>query len=278
MERERGRATYTEVEESDTDLKRFRSWLEAVRERDYFDAGGRTEAEDAFDACERALAEFEAEAFAGELAATGQEASRAGTEWHAGSRSASAWRCSSTPGSSRGSFFDWPPRRGAVVGPVHPRLPRPVPALDERPARAAYGQAADRRAPRLPRDAVRPDPGLHPYRWSAGRRDRRRSGAPIGPPRGRQDPGPRAPAGAGHKRCARSCASRARQTDRLPWTSRSQPESPHAARWVASGRTRQPADSRQPRTTSESAGSSKPLHVRLPAQMYPLLLSHRSEK
>lgn len=78
MERGRGRATYTEVEESDTDLKRFRSWLDAVRKRDYFDAAGRAEAEDAVDACERALAEFEAEAFAGELAATGQDAVEGG--------------------------------------------------------------------------------------------------------------------------------------------------------------------------------------------------------
>src|SRR5262245_3349418 len=74
MERGRGRATYTEVEESDTDLKRLRSWLEAERGRDYFDAGGRQEAEAAVDACERALAEFEAEAFASELATTSLDA------------------------------------------------------------------------------------------------------------------------------------------------------------------------------------------------------------
>jgi hypothetical protein len=78
MERGRGRAIYAEVEESDTDLKRFRSWLEAVRKRDYFDAVGRAEAEDAVDACERALAEFEAEAFASELAATGHDAVEGG--------------------------------------------------------------------------------------------------------------------------------------------------------------------------------------------------------
>ena len=74
IERGRGRATYTEVEESDTDLRRLRSWLEAVRDRDYFDAGGREKAEAAVVACERALAEFEAEAFASELAASGHTA------------------------------------------------------------------------------------------------------------------------------------------------------------------------------------------------------------
>jgi hypothetical protein len=66
-ERQRGRMTYTEVEESDADFKRFQRWLAAVRERDYFGAPGQQEAIDAVASCERALAEFEAAAFTSEL-------------------------------------------------------------------------------------------------------------------------------------------------------------------------------------------------------------------
>ena len=66
-ERNRGRTTYTEVEESDADLKRFQKWLAAVRKRDYFGAEGQQAAVEAVAACEAALAEFEAEAFASEL-------------------------------------------------------------------------------------------------------------------------------------------------------------------------------------------------------------------
>lgn len=69
MERGRGRATYTEVEESSADLLRFQKWLAAVRQRDYFDAEGHSEAAAAVAACAQALSEFEAEAFASELAA-----------------------------------------------------------------------------------------------------------------------------------------------------------------------------------------------------------------
>jgi hypothetical protein len=68
MERGRGRVTYTEVEESDADLRRFQRWLAAVRKRDYFDADGREQAEAVVQACELALSQFEAEAFASELA------------------------------------------------------------------------------------------------------------------------------------------------------------------------------------------------------------------
>jgi hypothetical protein len=74
MERGRGRATYTEVEESGADLIRFQKWLAAVRQRDYFDADGHIEAAAAVAACERALSEFEAEAFASELASEEQPA------------------------------------------------------------------------------------------------------------------------------------------------------------------------------------------------------------
>src|SRR5262249_34353605 len=37
-ERAMGRATYTEVEESDADLERLRTWLRRIRARDYFGA------------------------------------------------------------------------------------------------------------------------------------------------------------------------------------------------------------------------------------------------
>jgi hypothetical protein len=62
-ERRRGRAIYTEVEESQADLQRFQRWLEAIRQRDYFDAPGYDEAAAAVHDCERTLAEFEAEAY-----------------------------------------------------------------------------------------------------------------------------------------------------------------------------------------------------------------------
>jgi hypothetical protein len=40
MERDRHRATYTEVEESGVELERLRRWLASIRRRDYFDAPG----------------------------------------------------------------------------------------------------------------------------------------------------------------------------------------------------------------------------------------------
>jgi hypothetical protein len=40
QERARGRATYAEVEESEADLERFRSWLAKIAARDYFAAAG----------------------------------------------------------------------------------------------------------------------------------------------------------------------------------------------------------------------------------------------
>ncbi len=68
MERARGRATYTEVEESEADLERLKTWLKRVQARDYFDAAGRAEAETAIERCAAELAAFEAEAMAAELA------------------------------------------------------------------------------------------------------------------------------------------------------------------------------------------------------------------
>jgi hypothetical protein len=63
-ERERDRATYEEVEESEADLERFRAWLAKIDRRDYFGASRRAEAHAAVDRCARALEAFESEAFA----------------------------------------------------------------------------------------------------------------------------------------------------------------------------------------------------------------------
>jgi hypothetical protein len=66
-ERKRGRATYAEVEESEADLERLRKWLARAKARDYFDAPGRLEAEEAVERCAAELAAFETEALAAEL-------------------------------------------------------------------------------------------------------------------------------------------------------------------------------------------------------------------
>lgn len=63
-ERDRGRATYEEVEESEADLERFRAWLVKIDRRDYFGASRRAEAHAAVERCARALEAFESEAFA----------------------------------------------------------------------------------------------------------------------------------------------------------------------------------------------------------------------
>jgi uncharacterized protein YdbL (DUF1318 family) len=62
----RGRATYAEVEESEADLNRFRTWLAKIVARDYFGAAGRAAAEAAVADCARALAEFETAALSAE--------------------------------------------------------------------------------------------------------------------------------------------------------------------------------------------------------------------
>jgi chromosome segregation ATPase len=67
-ERRRGRATYSEVEESEADLERLQKWLARVCSRDYFDAPGRAQAEAAIEQCASALEEFEADALATEFA------------------------------------------------------------------------------------------------------------------------------------------------------------------------------------------------------------------
>ena len=63
-ERDRDRATYEEVEESEADLERFRGWLGKIDRRDYFGAPRRAEAHAAVERCARALEAFESEAFA----------------------------------------------------------------------------------------------------------------------------------------------------------------------------------------------------------------------
>jgi hypothetical protein len=63
-ERDRDRATYEEVEESEADLERFRAWLAKIDRRDYFGAPRRAEAHAAVARCARALEAFESEAFA----------------------------------------------------------------------------------------------------------------------------------------------------------------------------------------------------------------------
>ena len=67
MERDRGRATYAEVEESEADLERFHTWLKKIEKRDYFRAPGGDEARAAVARCANELQAFEAEALAAEL-------------------------------------------------------------------------------------------------------------------------------------------------------------------------------------------------------------------
>ncbi|MFF8029744.1 Chromate resistance protein ChrB [Streptomyces sp. NPDC007896] len=66
METARGRAVFAEVEESEADLERFRSWVAKIEARDYFGAplGDRVRVE--LDRAASALAGFEAAALAGE--------------------------------------------------------------------------------------------------------------------------------------------------------------------------------------------------------------------
>src|SRR5919198_964646 len=63
-ERDRDRATYEEVEESEADLERFRAWLAKIDRRDYFGAPRRAEVHAAVERCAHALEAFESEAFA----------------------------------------------------------------------------------------------------------------------------------------------------------------------------------------------------------------------
>jgi ribosomal protein L29 len=58
-ERARGNATYVEVEESEADLERFRTWLAKIASRDYFAAPAGQQARDAVQEATDALAGFE---------------------------------------------------------------------------------------------------------------------------------------------------------------------------------------------------------------------------
>jgi hypothetical protein len=58
-EHARGNATYAEVEESEADLKRFRTWLAKIAARDYFVARGGQAAREAVEEAAAALAAFE---------------------------------------------------------------------------------------------------------------------------------------------------------------------------------------------------------------------------
>jgi hypothetical protein len=69
-ERARGRATYAEVEESEADLERFRSWLAKIAARDYFAAPGGQAARTAIDDAAADLAEFEQLALQAEAPST----------------------------------------------------------------------------------------------------------------------------------------------------------------------------------------------------------------
>ena len=71
-ERDRDRATYEEVEESEADLERFRAWLAKIDRRDYFGAPRRDEAHAAVERCAQALEAFESEAFARDAQAAGE--------------------------------------------------------------------------------------------------------------------------------------------------------------------------------------------------------------
>lgn len=58
-EQARGNVTYAEVEESEADLARFRTWLAKIAARDYFSAPGGQTARDAVEQAATELAAFE---------------------------------------------------------------------------------------------------------------------------------------------------------------------------------------------------------------------------
>lgn len=64
QETARGRATYSEVEESEADLERFERWTASIAARDYFSAAGGEAAREAIDKCRAAFTAFEAAALA----------------------------------------------------------------------------------------------------------------------------------------------------------------------------------------------------------------------
>src|SRR5215475_9402298 len=78
-ERTRGRTTYAEVEESEADLRRYRSWLAKIAARDYFGAPRGEEAQAAVAAAAAELAAFEEAALSAE--APPEDVTPAGGPW-----------------------------------------------------------------------------------------------------------------------------------------------------------------------------------------------------
>jgi Protein ChrB, N-terminal len=75
-EQARGNATYAEVEESEADLERFRTWMAKIVARDYFAASEGQAARDAVDQAAAALAAFEEAALHAEASEPPGEARR----------------------------------------------------------------------------------------------------------------------------------------------------------------------------------------------------------
>lgn len=75
-ERARGNVTYAEVEESEADLGRFRSWLAKIAHRDYFAASSGQAARGAVDEAATELAAFEEAALHAEASEPGAAAPR----------------------------------------------------------------------------------------------------------------------------------------------------------------------------------------------------------
>jgi hypothetical protein len=71
-ERARGNATYVEVEESEADLERFRTWLSKIAARDYFQAPGGLAAREAVEQAAADLAAFEEAALRAEAPEVGR--------------------------------------------------------------------------------------------------------------------------------------------------------------------------------------------------------------
>lgn len=74
-ERARGNTTYAEVEESEADLTRFRTWLAKIAARDYFQAPSAQAARDAVEQAAADLAAFEEAALRTEAPEAGEEPS-----------------------------------------------------------------------------------------------------------------------------------------------------------------------------------------------------------
>lgn len=72
-ERARANITFEEVEESEADLARFRTWLERIAARDYYQAPLGPAAHAAVEECAQALATFEADAVARDFGPSPEE-------------------------------------------------------------------------------------------------------------------------------------------------------------------------------------------------------------